>query len=289
MARIELWNGDICDLEVDAIVSPAATSLWMSTGVAGELKRAGGDEIEFAAIRQAPATVGTAVVTPAGKLAARYLIHAVSLERDRRTSESAIDGAARSAMARARELGLASIAFPALGTGIGGFPMADAARVAVHAVRDELRTPSTIEHVVFALRGAAAYEAFAEALSTADAALPDADCGKSALACLPQKARRGTPVSLPLEPFDERREALVEAVAREIRLRGLTGPAVHFLEASRPYRPLGAPAMLFFDPVLRDLFGGETPVASELMCDDAGIEALIDRLEELDEADGWDA
>jgi hypothetical protein len=96
-------------------------------------------------------------------------------------------------------------------------------------------------------------------------------------------------VSLPLEPFDERREALVEAVAREIRLRGLTGPAVHFLEASRPYRPLGAPAMLFFDPVLRDLFGGETPVASELMCDDAGIEALIDRLEELDEADGWDA
>lgn len=96
-------------------------------------------------------------------------------------------------------------------------------------------------------------------------------------------------MSLPLEPFDERREALVEAVAREIRLRGLTGPAVHFLEASRPYRPLGAPAMLFFDPVLRDLFGGETPVASELLRDDAGIEALIDRLEELDESDDWDA
>ena len=96
-------------------------------------------------------------------------------------------------------------------------------------------------------------------------------------------------MSMPLEPFDERREALVEAVAREIRLRGLTGPAVHFLEASRPYRPLGAPAMLFFDPVLRDLFGGETPVATELLRDEVGIEALIDRLEELDEADGWDA
>jgi hypothetical protein len=91
------------------------------------------------------------------------------------------------------------------------------------------------------------------------------------------------------EPVDERREALVEAVAREIRLRGLTGPAVHFLEASRPYRPLGAPAMLFFDPVLRELFGGETPSASELLQDDAGIEALIDRLEDLDEPDGWDA
>ncbi len=91
------------------------------------------------------------------------------------------------------------------------------------------------------------------------------------------------------EPIDERREALVEAVAREIRLRGLTGPAVHFLEASRPYRPLGAPAMLFFDPVLRELFGGQTPSASELLRDDIGIEALIDRLEDVDEPDGWDA
>jgi hypothetical protein len=92
-----------------------------------------------------------------------------------------------------------------------------------------------------------------------------------------------------MEPLDQRRDDLVEAVAREIRLRGLTGPAVHFLEASRPYRPLGAPAMLFFDPVLRGLFGGESPSATALMADDAGIEALIDRLEELDEMDGWDA
>lgn len=91
------------------------------------------------------------------------------------------------------------------------------------------------------------------------------------------------------EPLDERREALVESVAREIRLRGLTGPAVHFLEASRPYRPLGAPAMLFFDPVLRELFGGETSSASELLRDDIGIEALIDRLEDLGDPDGWDA
>jgi O-acetyl-ADP-ribose deacetylase (regulator of RNase III) len=68
-------------------------------------------------------------------------------------------------MARARELGLVSVAFPALGTGIGGFPLSDAARIAVAAVRDELREPSTIEHVVFALRGAAAYEAFAAALA----------------------------------------------------------------------------------------------------------------------------
>jgi hypothetical protein len=96
-------------------------------------------------------------------------------------------------------------------------------------------------------------------------------------------------MSFPLEPTDARREEIVEALAREIRMRGLTGPAVHFLEASRPYRPLGAPAMLFFDPVLREVFGGQLPLASELLEDDIGIEALIDRLEELDEDDGWDA
>jgi O-acetyl-ADP-ribose deacetylase (regulator of RNase III) len=97
------------------------------------------------------------------------VIHAVSLERDRRTSGPAIDSAARSAMHRAAELGLTSIAFPALGTGIGGFPLDEAARIAVEAVRDELNErPSSIEHVVFALRGAVAYEAFARALSATE-------------------------------------------------------------------------------------------------------------------------
>jgi hypothetical protein len=96
-------------------------------------------------------------------------------------------------------------------------------------------------------------------------------------------------MNLPYELLDERREALVELVAREIRLRGVTGPAVHFLQASRPYRPLGAPAMLFFDPILRDLFNGDLPPASELLSDDAGIEALIERLEDLDDGGGWDA
>lgn len=170
MTRIELWNGDICDLEVDAIVSPAVTSLWMSTGIAGELKRAGGDGIEFAALRQAPVALGDAVVTPAGRLAAKVVIHAVSMERDRRTSGPAIDRAARSAMARVRELGLSSVAFPALGTGVGGFPLDEAARIAVRAVREELASVPGVEHVVFALRGAAAYEAFARALSEGEPA-----------------------------------------------------------------------------------------------------------------------
>jgi O-acetyl-ADP-ribose deacetylase len=160
VARIELWNGDICDLEVDAIVNAANLSLWMSTGVGGALKRAGGDTIEFAAVRQAPVPLGGAVVTPAGKLAAKHVIHAVSLDRDRRTSGPVIEAAVRSAMARAREIGAMSIAFPALGTGVGGFPLDEAARIMVDTVRDELTSSPSIEHVIFALRGATAYQAF---------------------------------------------------------------------------------------------------------------------------------
>ena len=165
MARIELWNGDICDLEVDAIVNAANLSLWMATGVGGAIKRAGGDSIEFAAVRQAPVPIGGAIVTPAGTLAARFVIHAVSLDRDRRTSATIIDTAVRSAFARARENNVTSLAFPALGTGVGGFPLEEAALVTVKAVRDELPESSTIQHVIFAMRGAAAYHAFEAALA----------------------------------------------------------------------------------------------------------------------------
>jgi O-acetyl-ADP-ribose deacetylase (regulator of RNase III) len=180
LARIELWNGDICDLEVDAIVNAANTSLWMATGVGGAIKRAGGDEIEFAAVRQAPVPLGGAIVTPAGRLAARAVIHAVSLDRDRRTSGPVIEAAVRSAIARAREIGATSIAFPALGTGVGGFPLDEAARITVRTVRAELPSAPSIEHVIFALRGAAAYQAFQAALfatAAAAAGRSSADAG----------------------------------------------------------------------------------------------------------------
>jgi O-acetyl-ADP-ribose deacetylase (regulator of RNase III) len=172
LARIELWNGDICELEVDAIVNPANLSLWMATGVGGAIKRAGGDEIEFAAVRQAPVELGESIVTTAGSLAARAVIHAVSLDRVRRTSGPVIEQAVRSALARAREIDARSIAFPALGTGVGGFPLEEAARVMIEAVRDELERSPTIEHVIFALRGAAAYEAFSAAMAPTTANAP---------------------------------------------------------------------------------------------------------------------
>lgn len=165
MTRIQLWNGDICELEVDAIVNPANPSLWMSTGVGQALKAHAGDEVEFAAVRQVPVSLGDAVVTSAGRLAARVLIHAVSLDRDRRTSGQAIETAIRNVFARAREQGVTSLAMPALGTGVGGFPMDEAASISVATVRDELRRSPDIEAVTFALRGSAAYAAFERALA----------------------------------------------------------------------------------------------------------------------------
>jgi O-acetyl-ADP-ribose deacetylase (regulator of RNase III) len=167
-ARIECWNGDICDLEVDAIVNPTSTTLWMSTGVGGALKRRGGDAIEYAAVRQAPVPLGGAIVTPPGELAARWVIHAVSIDVSRRTSGTTIAAAVRSAMDRANDVGATSIAFPALGTGVGGFPLEEAATITVSGVRDALPSVPTLNHVIFALRGAVTYRAFEAAIAATE-------------------------------------------------------------------------------------------------------------------------
>lgn len=87
----------------------------------------------------------------------------------------------------------------------------------------------------------------------------------------------------------ESRDELVEEVAREIHSRGMVGPAMMFLEASRPYRPLGGQAMLFFDPVLRGLFGGEVQGVHLVLADEVAVERLLERLEEFDEEVAWDA
>lgn len=96
-------------------------------------------------------------------------------------------------------------------------------------------------------------------------------------------------MTFPYDSTEDMRDELVETVAREIQMRGLTGPAVHFLEASRPYHPLGAHAMLFFDRDLRGMFGGDVACATEILADEVGIEQLIVRLEELDDEMTWDA
>ncbi|HYR86613.1 MAG TPA: macro domain-containing protein [Terriglobia bacterium] len=119
---VETRLGDISQAEVDAVVNAANNHLWMGGGVAGAPKRAGGIEIEREAVAQGPVEIGEAVVTSAGRLQARYVIHAAVMGPDLQTDHSKISKSTKSVLERARELGITSIAFPALGTGVGGFP-----------------------------------------------------------------------------------------------------------------------------------------------------------------------
>lgn len=165
MGSIRLHRGDITQLETDAIVNAANNHLWMGGGVAGAMKRAGGQIIEEEAVRQGPIAVGEVVVTGAGRLKARYVIHAAVMGQDLRTDAEKIRAATESSLRRADELGLTSIAFPALGTGVGGFPLADAAKIMLGVVWDHLAGPTRLTQVVFALRGEEAYQAFASELA----------------------------------------------------------------------------------------------------------------------------
>jgi O-acetyl-ADP-ribose deacetylase (regulator of RNase III) len=132
-ASLEIQRGDISQAKVDAVVNAANNHLWMGAGVAGALKRAGGAEIEREAVAKGPVEIGDAVVTSGGALPARYVIHAAVMGQDLRTDQAKIRKATKNSLTRARELGIGSIAFPALGTGVGGFP----AEMAAEAMIDE--------------------------------------------------------------------------------------------------------------------------------------------------------
>jgi O-acetyl-ADP-ribose deacetylase (regulator of RNase III) len=157
-------QGDLTGLAVDAIVNAANDRLWMGGGVAGAIKRRGGIEIEREAVARGPVPVGDAVATGAGRLPARYVIHAVTMGQDLATDEPSIRAATRSALRVAESLGLASVAFPALGTGVGGFPIDRAAAAMLHETVGHLRAGSALHEVTFALYDLEAYGAFAAAL-----------------------------------------------------------------------------------------------------------------------------
>jgi O-acetyl-ADP-ribose deacetylase len=164
---LEVVQGDITAADVDAIVNAANNQLWMGAGVAGAIKRKGGQAIEDEAVRQGPIPVGEAVVTGGGLLKARYVIHAAAMGQDLVTNAGLIQQATMNSLRRATELGLASIALPALGTGVGGFPVDEAARVMIDATCNALRsTPQTsLKRVLFVLFTPDALEAFEQALA----------------------------------------------------------------------------------------------------------------------------
>jgi O-acetyl-ADP-ribose deacetylase len=161
--RVDVVEGDIAALDVDAIANAANDELWMGAGVAGALKRAGGEQIEREAMAQGPIPVGGAIATSGGRLQARWVIHGAVMGQDLRTSGELVERTTHSVLDVAEELGAQSLALPAFGTGVGGFPLEDCARVMVGAVRGH--EPRSLQQVVFAVFGDEARAAFEQALA----------------------------------------------------------------------------------------------------------------------------
>lgn len=160
--RLEVVEGNIAELEVDAIANAANDHLWMGAGVAGAIKRAGGDEIEREAVAKGPIPVGDAVATGAGGLPAQHVIHGAVMGQDLRTDADGVARTTRRVLEVADELEARSLALPAFGTGVGGFPLEECAAIMVGEARSH--DAASLERVVFAVFGAEAEEVFRAAL-----------------------------------------------------------------------------------------------------------------------------
>jgi O-acetyl-ADP-ribose deacetylase (regulator of RNase III) len=164
-ATIAIEKGDISLNEADAVVNAANTTLAMGTGVAGALKKRGGVVIEEEAMRLGPVEVGEAVLTTAGNLRASHIIHAAVMGTDLKTDPETIGKTTQAVLALAVKHKLTSLAFPALGTGVGHVPPPLAAEAMMDAVVSHLKVGgSTLKRVVFVLYQDEAHRAFVDTL-----------------------------------------------------------------------------------------------------------------------------
>jgi O-acetyl-ADP-ribose deacetylase (regulator of RNase III) len=161
MAALEVVQADVTQLDVDAIANAANTQLLHGGGVAAAIARAAGPELERESKERAPIELGEAVETTGGEMPARWVIHAATMELGGPTSADIIMRATRSTLDAAERLGCGSLALVAFGTGVGGFPLDEAARIMVGVVRGH---PGALERVVFAVHGDDAERAFQEAV-----------------------------------------------------------------------------------------------------------------------------
>ena len=164
-ASIEVLEGDITTLEVDAIANAANTQLLHGGGVAGAIARAGGPDLQRESRERAPIGLGDAVQTTGGEMPCKWVIHAATMQLGGPTSAEIIRRATASTLACADQVGARSLALVAFGTGVGGFPLAEAAEIEVEEVRRHLAAGSSLQRVVFAVRGEAARAAFEQALA----------------------------------------------------------------------------------------------------------------------------
>ena len=161
MAELEVLHVDVTTLDVDAIANAANTELRHGGGVAAAIARAGGSAVQRESDERAPIGLGEAVETTAGAMPARWVIHAATMELGGPTSADIIRRATASTLRRADQLGARSLALVAFGTGVGGFPVDEAARLMVGAAREH---GGELERIVFAVHGEEAERAFRAAV-----------------------------------------------------------------------------------------------------------------------------
>jgi len=162
---ISLVLGDITEHTTDAIVNAANNHLWMGGGVSGAIKHKGGEIIEQEALSKGPIEIGETVFTSAGRLNAKYVIHAAVMGQDLNTDEDKIRLATQNSVKCAEAMKLKSIAFTALGTGFGGFPKAKCAEIMINEVIKHINNKSTIKKLSFVLFDQPTYAAFERELN----------------------------------------------------------------------------------------------------------------------------
>jgi O-acetyl-ADP-ribose deacetylase (regulator of RNase III) len=166
MTEIEVRQADITKLELEAIANAANTDLKHGGGVAGAIVRAGGSTIQDESDELAPIQLGHAVSTGAGDLPAKWVIHAATMQLGGPTSAQIIRRATASTLAEAERLGAKSLGLVAFGTGVGGFPVEEAARIEAEEVHRHLAEGGRLERIVFCVFGEDTRRAFEEALET---------------------------------------------------------------------------------------------------------------------------
>jgi O-acetyl-ADP-ribose deacetylase len=161
MAALEVVQQDVTQLEADAIANAANTQLMHGGGVAGAIQRAAGQALADESRAKAPIALGEAVETTAGDMPSRWVIHAATMELGGPTSAEIIECATQSTLRVAEDLGCRSLALVAFGTGVGGFPLHEAAALMVGVAREH---EGGLERIVFAVHGDDAERAFREAV-----------------------------------------------------------------------------------------------------------------------------
>ena len=161
-ARIYFTKGDITEAEVDAIVNAANGDLLLGAGVAGAIRTKGGPRIQEECDRIGTIRLGEAAVTTAGNLKAYYVIHAASMQVGGRTTVESLRNSTRNSLLRAEEKGFKTIAFPAIGTGVAGFPLQDCAEIMIGEVLEHLKSRTSLEKIYFVLFDDPALKTFEE-------------------------------------------------------------------------------------------------------------------------------